>query len=366
MPMEVVGLDHRNGYGKREHAFQKIIKDLQKEALSGPVLLHGVESYLVSWARTQIINAYVPAASRPLDLAEFTPDHVDVNAVIASCETPPVLAQRKVVVLDDFSLLYGGRQAGFEEKDKESLKNYFSHVPSFTILLICAPEPADARVKRKGTPLSRALAKAGRVYDFTQLEKRQLLGFVKKRLVSMGKTASRHTMDKLIEESGYYNAEIDYGLYHLMGDLQKIGAYAGQQQITDDDVDQCLSDNLEHNVFRMLDCISTNRKEEAVRLLHDLIRSGTSEYKLLVQIESQFDLMLAVQTMRQEGMSRHAMAKELGGMHEYRIQKLVSACGGSSIGQLAAMYRKAVEAERRIKSGRLAPTFALELMIAEL
>lgn len=356
---------YRGNYTKKEHAFKTVSKDLKEGRIGGAVLLRGTEQYLVTWAKNMIIKEYVPDATRPLDLAVFSPDNLDVQQVIASCQTPPVMAEKKVVVLDNFYLLWGGRQAGFGDDEKDDLKECFKTVPDDCILLVCAPEPEDSRTARFGTSLSKALTASGREYDFGTLEKSQLLGFMKKRMVAMGKQAGRHTMEKMIEESGYYNKEIDYDLYNFSGDIEKVCAFSDSDLITDKAVDECLSDNLEHNIFRLLDCISEKRKEEAIRLLHDIVRSGTDEYAVLYQLFSQFDLMLAVRSMSIRGISKKAMAKELGGMHEYRLQKLINAGRRYSEDQLAVMLRRTVETERRLKSGKMDPSFALELLIAD-
>ena len=47
---------------KKEHAFQKIGKDLKADAIPGVVLLCGEEQYLVHWAAEQLIKKYVNKA----------------------------------------------------------------------------------------------------------------------------------------------------------------------------------------------------------------------------------------------------------------------------------------------------------------
>ena len=80
-------------------------------------------------------------------------------------------------------------------------------------------------------------------------------------------------LDALIWESGYFNQDIDYALFNLENDLKKMVALSAGNEITMDDFTDSISDNLEHNTFKMIDAISQSRKQEAFRLLHGLDHS---------------------------------------------------------------------------------------------
>lgn len=357
---------NKSNYAKEEHAFQRFQRDIKGKKLAGTVFLHGTEQFLVTWAKNQLIKMYVPEASKALDLAVYTPNNFNMEEMIAACETPPLLAEKKLILIDNFHLIWGGRQSGFDDPQKEQLKKYVSQIPSWTLLVVVAPTAKDAKTAKFGTALSKAVVAAGTEYNFERLERKQLLGFMKKRLVARNKTAGTKTLEKLVEDCGYYNKEIDYGLYHLTGDLEKICAYSEGTQITDEDVEICLSDNLEHNIFLMLECISDNRKTEALRLLHDLLRWGTSAYQILTMVQQQFELMLAVALMRNHGLGKQAMSKELGGIHQYRLQRLIHSAAGYNPERLKRIFSVTVETERRIKTGRLSEELALELLVAEI
>ncbi|MGI6722708.1 MAG: DNA polymerase III subunit delta [Anaerovoracaceae bacterium] len=349
-----------------KHAFEIFSNDLKNGRLGSLVFLHGAEQYLVSWACDSIVGKIVNEASRPLDLTRFDPGNFDIDAVIEACSTLPIMSPKKVVVLDNFFYIWGGaRKDVFGDTQKKSFTELIKNIPDSTLLVVTAPQPDDYRTRRYGNSLSKALAAAGKEYNFQPLQGGQLLGFMKKRLVAAGKSASRDTMEMLIAESGYANDEIDYGLYNLDNDLKKIIALSKGDVVTEEDVAQAVSDNLEHNSFKLMDSICGGRKGDAFNLLRQLLLSGHNEFQLLGMIIGQLELMLETKQMMRLGMSRPQMTKILG-VNDYRVRKAMGFSGGYTEKQLRLMLMRAFEVEKNIKRRILGAQMALELFIARI
>ena len=115
----------------------------------------------------------------------------------------------------------------------------------------------------------------------------------------------------------------------------------------------------------MLDAVSRNRKDEAYRLLHNLMVSGEGVFRLLALISSQLELILEVKEMREAGMGLSQMQKQLG-IHEFRIKKAMSVTEKYSTDRLKHVLSGAYAIDGNIKSGLLEPGLALELFIAEI
>ena len=172
-------------------------------------------------------------------------------------------------------------------------------------------------------------------------------------------------IDLLIQDSGYGNKDIEYNLYNLENDIKKIIAHSNGDEILSSDVALTISTNLETNVFAMLDAVSRNRKDEAYRLLHNLMVSGEGVFRLLALISSQLELILEVKEMREAGMGLSQMQKQLG-IHEFRIKKAMSVTEKYSTDRLKHVLSGAYAIDGNIKSGLLEPGLALELFIAEI
>lgn len=348
---------------KKEHAFQTIGKDLKTGNISNLLLLCGEEQYLVHWAVELLMDQYLNKACESLDFTRLEPDGLSLDKIKESCETLSMMSPKRVVLIPEFPPALGQKLRGFSESDEKELLEYFKDIPETCLLIITAGLP-DPKNKKK-SKLQTAVNKLGTVYDFGPLSGPQLRSFIVKRLKNSGKLCRNSVIEMLIEDSGYGNKEIDYNLYNLENDIKKVIAHSSEDEILSSDVALTISTNLETNVFAMLDAISRNRKDEAYRLLHNLLVSGEGVYKLLALISSQLELILEVKEMRDEGMGLPQMQKTLG-VHEFRIKKAMGVTEKYSTDGLKRILSKAYEIDGNIKTGLLDQTLALELFVAEI
>ena len=147
--------------------------------------------------------------------------------------------------------------------------------------------------------------------------------------------------------------------------IKKIVAYNENPEVTWDSICNTVSGNVDTNVFNMIDATSRNKKDEAFQLLHNLLFFGEKEYKILALICSQFEIILSVKEMKEDGYSLGQM-KEILGVHEFRIKKAAAFADRYSIPRLYKILQKAYEIDKNIRSGSLESSLALEMFIAEI
>lgn len=348
---------------KREHAFQAIGKDVKAGRVPSLVFLCGEEQYLVQWAAELLTKSYVNKACESLDFIKLDPENLTVDQIKESCETLSMLSPKRVVLIPELPAASGRKSRNFQESSEKELMEYFQHIPDTCLLIITAGKP-DSKSKKK-IKLQEEAAKYGTVYEFTPLTGALLKSFIIKRFKTAGKVCRNSVIDMLITDSGYGNKEIEYDLYNLENDIRKIIAHSSGDEILPEDVEASISTNLETNVFAMLDAISRNRKDEAYRLLHNLLVSGESVFGLLSLISSQLELILEVKEMREEGMGPAQIQKKLK-VHEFRIKKALGVTEKYSVSQLKRILSKAYEIDGNIKSGLLEQSLALELFVAQI
>lgn len=381
--------DNRNGgmaYGRDEkHAYEQLTADMKAGDIPAVVILSGKEEYLVDFYAGRIADSLVSDACRVLDLVTLVRDELTVDDIIGSLETMPFMSERKVVCLPEF-FDDKGRMPRVIEKEQppgKKLAEYFKEIdPETTLLLITAASPADYKAERKlkESEVYKAVSRQGRkgigrVYDFGPLNRRQLTGFIEKRLRASGKQFRPGISSVIIRETDYESRDNDYGLYELNNDLRKIIAYCGgAPEITPDMITAVLGTSPEKNVFRMVDALVTGRKEEAFRLLHYLIQDGSSEVSLLGRIAEQMEIMLTACEMKDDGKSLKEIEQILRGgylgkgkrISEFRTKKALES--GSRIGtdRLRTALSNCYMAEKNIKSGLMPGRLALEFFIGNI
>ena len=124
----------------------------------------------------------------------------------------------------------------------------------------------------------------------------------------------------------------------------------------------------------MIDALSANRKEEAFRLLHNLLLDGSSEMGILAMITDQLELMLTACEMKDDGKSLAEIQKTLGGgylgrnkrISEYRTKKALESGSRMGVGNLRRALSGGYQVEHNIKSGLMPGRLALEYFIGSL
>lgn len=340
-----------------EHAFKRIDRDVKAADIPSVVILCGKEQYLVNWSINLIVNKFVNKATEMLDFTRLSDENITFAGITEACETLSMFSEKRVVVVSDFAILSGGKVKVFSEADENAFIDYVKNIPESTILILTCETP-DKRKK-----LYRACSEAGRVYEFDTLTEKDLNNFIMKRFKVAGKVCKPSVISEFIAGSGYYNKESDYTLYNMENDLKKIVAHSSGNEVVLADVLEVISGSLETYIFAFIDSISSGRKEAAYKVFYNMLGTGESVYKILSMIVSQFELILDVKEMRELGMNKDEIVKNLG-IHEFRVKKAMGFGERYQTSALRKVLMAAYDVDKNIKNGLLPQNLALEMLIA--
>jgi len=331
---------------EKEHSYKKFEKDLKADNIKNVLLLYGKEQYLVKWAVGGILKKYVKDECRAFDYCEMDPEKATADDIIANCETLSLFSDKRVVYLPGL--------AG----DDKTLTEYLRKVPD-TCLLVITSEKVDKRLK-----FYKEIAATGGAYDFEPLDERTLKAFVEKRFTILGKKIKPAVTSEFINRSGYFLKETDYTLFNLENEIKKIAAHCDGDEIMISDVLEVLSGDVETYVFSLIDAVRRSNNEEAFRLLHNLISSGVSVFSIQALLASQFETILEVKELKEEGKT-FAQMQSILGIHEFRIKIAAGAADSYSKTKLRDILKKIYQVEKDIKSGVMEPVLALEVLISQ-
>lgn len=343
----------------KEHAYRQIDREIKNDQLKNLLLFYGKEQYLVDWAMDAIVEKYLNKALLSLEFTRINGEDATLDEIIKSCETLPMASPQRVVLVSDFKLLEGAKSKHFGEEEEKKLLLYLKSLPDTAMLIFTCENPDKRRKLYKG------MSDLGSSYDFSPLDEKSLGGFIAKRFKEWGKEVDARTIAQFIRASGYYDKETDYTLYNLNNDIKKIVAYNEDSVIGLDAICDTVSGNIDTNIFDLIDATSSNKKDQAFQLLHNLLSSGEKEYKILALICAQFEIVLSVKEMKEEGYSFENM-REMLGVHEFRIKKAAIFAERYSLPKLYMVLQKAYEIDKNIKTGILESSLALEMFIAEI
>ncbi|MDY3238822.1 MAG: DNA polymerase III subunit delta [Anaerovoracaceae bacterium] len=344
---------------KKEHAFKTFSRDIRESEMPPVLFLYGEEGYLIQWAVETIRSRYVDPACAALDYVRFQDEGEDMASILDACNTFSMMSQRRLVWAEEFSPLHSASARGFTSGDLEMADAYFSEPNPGTILVFTSevPEPKSELVK--------LLKKKSRCYEFSQLDYSTLSGFISKRFAAEGVSAGKDAVKAVIDQSGYFNKETEYHLFHLVNDVRKIAAYCGGGSVTEDDVSQVMNGDMDTFIFNLLDAVSGNQKEKAFGLLHNILRSGREVFGTIAMMINQFELLLMVAELKEEGKNLGQITEILKSS-EFRIRKAMGYTEKFSVDRLKCVLSQLYETDRNIKTGLMEQNLALELLIGRI
>ncbi|MCL2493647.1 MAG: hypothetical protein FWF33_06365, partial [Clostridiales bacterium] len=222
----------------------------------------------------------------------------------------------------------------------------------------------------KTRALYKAVAKAGKIFEFDRLTQTELFAFAGKRFRQAKLAILPSVLEDFLARTGYLDRDSQTDLFKVDGEAQKIVLYAqteGKGAVTTGDLDDCLGDNLQTDIFALIDAVSAGDKGKAIRLLEYRLESGESVFALLPRVIDQFETMLGWKEM--EGKGGYGTAKRLELLpvkFDWQMKKLGALSKNYSAEKLCAILRRLYALDKDIKSGDIPERLALTLLVAQI
>ena len=222
---------------------------LKAGRIAGCYLFEGTEEYIKQQALKNLCARLLPEGLEQMNLTDLTDPAPD--ALIAAAETLPFLAEKRVVVVRECTLLTAGRKS--EDEDRAAaLMDYVPCIPAYGVrgVLCQGQRPTAAR--------SLHAAQNRMPSWILPHERRRMRRLVLRR---MGKRLSGENAARLVFTVGR-----DAAL--LRQEMDKLCAYLGErEEIAAEDIDQICTRSTECTVFQMVDAQVAGNNDTAFALL---------------------------------------------------------------------------------------------------
>jgi DNA polymerase-3 subunit delta len=224
-----------------DRALRKAMRDRSFERV---YYFRGDDDFLKESTAREFIAAALDASTREFNLEVLRGDEVAPETLDTALNTPPMFADRRVVVLRDVHEL---------KKDaRAALTRYLGNPASDLILLLIDPA---------GEKLDTALADTAIVVDFDQLEDRRVPGWIVHHAqTALGVTISESTARLLHEAVGTELAS-------LASELDKLASYCGGGTIDDDAVRAVVGVRRGETLVDLLDAVAERNGARALPLV---------------------------------------------------------------------------------------------------
>ena len=309
---------------------------------------YGEEVFLLQHYLQQLRKVIVDELTESFNYHKLTSETFDIREFADCVENLPMMAERTMVVVDEIDVFK------MNESDREKMIDIFSDIPEYCTVVFTYETTAfkpDKRLKK----LWETVSKHGELIEFAKQNQRDLIAWVTRHFAANSKRINPDLCAYLIDFT-------DGTMTSLAGEISKICAYSGSDEIRKSDIDAVTEPVLDAVVFQMTDLLGQSEYGGALVKLQQLLKMQQEPIAILGAIGGHFRRMATARTLLDNGKNASDLMR-LCGMADYPARKTMSAASRFS----TKFYRKAaelvLESDRQMKTSFDDPKRILEILI---
>ena len=324
---------------------KRIAQDIKSGQFSNIYLLYGEEAYLRRQYRDNLRKALVPEDDT-MNCSIYSGKDMNVNEMMDLAGTMPFFAERRVIIVENSGLF----KAAANDRLLELLKN----MPG-TSHIVFVEEEVDKRGKLYKAVTANGYAALCEVQDEATLKK-WIMGLLKKE----NKMITADALNLLLDKTGA-------NMENIRREVEKLVCYKYfDEGITAEDVEEICTVQIQNRIFEMVEAVAAKNQKAALALYYDLLALKEAPMKILALIARQFNLLLQVKEMKQKGYPENEIAQQTGLNAYFLKKKYIPQAAQFKLHGLEKALRECVEAEERVKTGKMPDILSVELIIVGL
>ena len=260
---------------------------LKKRVFDPVYFFFGDDDFLKDVRVREVIEAAVDPSTRDFNLEVRRGNEIDAESLDSLLSTPPMLAERRVVVVRDVDKL---------KKDaRKLLDSYLKRPAPDTVLLLSAPAGAKA---------DKALSERSTAVEFAPLTADRVLKWIAYQTETvLGRTISADAATLLIEAVGTDLAQLNV-------ELEKLASYA-TAEIDEKSVSEVVGVRRGESVGALLDAVANREAGVALGLVSGVLQQPkTTAVSIVMNLTTQTLALMYGVAARDAGTSPRAMFNE--------------------------------------------------------
>ncbi len=258
-----------------------------------------------------------------------------------------LFSKHQLIVVDN-AFIFSAANKKEGKQDLDGLESYFKNPnPNTTLVFRINKEKLDERKK-----IVKLAKEKGYLKEYNQVDA------LDKIVLQM---LDDYTMDK--ETLSFFLHRVGKDLSLLEQEIKKIKLYkAEEKEITKEDISNLTSQNLNTDIFNLIDAIILKRKQEAITCYHEMLKLGEEPIMILVLLANQFRMIYQVKKLYQMGYSEKDISSKLK-VHWYPVRKTLGRMQEYKEEQLLEYIYQLASLDVAIKKGEIEKEISLELFI---
>ena len=330
---------------------QELKQALKSKNLGRLYFFHGEETFLLHHYLGQMKKQLLDPLTESFNFHRLDNETFDIRSFADAVENLPMMAEHTLVQVDDIDLFKLG------EADRTKMTEILSDIPDYCTVIftyLTVSWKPDKRLKK----LWEAVDKNGNVVEFAKQDQRDLVAWITRHFAARSKRISNDLCVYLIDITGGT-------MTALAGEIDKICAYSGADEIRKSDIDAVTEPVLDAVVFQMTDLLSAGRYDQALNKLQQLLKMQQEPLAILGAVGGHFRRLGAARTLLDRGKSAYDLQK-LYGIPDYPARKTMEAARRFSADFCRKAAQLVMETDYRMKTSFDDSQRLLELLILQL
>ncbi len=336
---------------KDEAALQRLKTAIKMKKPERCYIFHGEEMFLLRHYLEQLKKLLVDDLTESFNFTRLNNENFELQTFVDAVESFPMMAETTMVQVDEVDLFK------LPEGERNKIGEVLADIPEHCTVVFTYETVAwkpDKRLKK----LWEAIDGHCCIVEFAKQDQRDLIAWVTRHFAARQKRISPELCAYLIEITGGT-------MTALSGEISKIAAYSGAEQICKADIDAVTEPVLDAVVFQMTDLLSQGNYGGALVKLQTLLKMQQEPIAILGAVGGHFRRISTARTLLDNGRQAGELMK-LCGIADYAARKTMEAARRFRPDFLKTAADLVLETDYQMKTSYDEPERLLELLILRL
>ena len=336
---------------EKPNMLQKLKEDIRQDTPGRLYFFYGEEVFLLDYYLKQLQKSIIDPVTESFNFHKLTNETFDIQSLADCVENLPMMAERTMTVVDEIDIFK------MNESDRDHIADILSDIPDYCTVVFTY-ETINFKPDKRYKKLWDVVERNGMLVEFEKQSQRDLINWISRHFVSSGKRISNDLCNYLIDLTGGT-------MTTLSGEISKICAYSGADEIKKSDIDAVVEPVLDAVVFQMTDLLGESKYGVALIKLQQLMKMQQEPIPILGAIGAHFRRMATARILLDNGKNAEDLMK-LTGMKDYPARKTISAASRFSARFYAKAAELVLESDLKMKTSVDEPERILEILILQL
>ncbi|MBR4309278.1 MAG: DNA polymerase III subunit delta [Oscillospiraceae bacterium] len=331
--------------GVRSEGADRLLQDLKQKNLGVFYIIHGEEDYLCRYYFSQIKKQLLDDLTGDFNYHKLTNENFSVELLNDSLETLPMMADRSLIHVDEVDLfsLDGG--------DTDFVLRILGDIPPHCCLVLTYGEFKPDKRKKK---LWSIVEEKATLAEFSYSGEKELIPWITRHFREQGKLIRTELCSYLVQICGR-------SMTRLQGEITKISAYSGAQEIVREDIDAVVEPTVEAVVFDITDSLAERNFDRAMERLHVIFKLREEPVAVVGAIGSQMRRLYGAKVLT----NADELAKVYG-LTPWMASKAMTQARRFSRNFCEKAVLLCAETDHKLKSAGEDPQLLLEFLLLQL